>query len=116
MGIVSFSRSPILSALLGPVQVMATWFIPKQRVSRELPVPVLAQQIHHQLVLPLGVGCATKAEKVASKKPGCSRLKVVRDFDSAVSPAFAGRMVISGRMADVCAELERLTQCETTAH
>lgn len=116
MGIVSFSRSPILSALLGPVQVVATWFVPKQSVSNPLTVPVFAQQIHHQLVLPFDCGGATIAGKIASKKPGCRHLKVVREFDSGVSPAFAGRMVISGRMADVCAELERMTQCETTAH
>lgn len=116
MGIVSFSRSPILSVLLGPVQVMATWFVPKQRASSELTMPVSAPQIHHQLVLPFDWGGATKAGKIVSKKPGSRRLKVVREFDSGVSPAFAGRMVISGRMADVCAELERMTPCETTAH
>jgi hypothetical protein len=32
----------------------------------------------------------------------------VREFDSAISPQCAGRMVISGRMADVCAELDRM--------
>jgi len=33
-------------------------------------------------------------------------LRVIRVEDS--SPKMAGRMVISGRMADVCAELDRL--------
>jgi hypothetical protein len=28
------------------------------------------------------------------------------------APAQVGRMVISGRMADVCAELDRLAACE----
>lgn len=37
-----------------------------------------------------------------------SRLRVVRESDAAISPDCAGRMVISGRMADVCAELERM--------
>lgn len=37
------------------------------------------------------------------------RLRVVRELDSAISPCCAGRMVISGRIADVCAELERLS-------
>jgi hypothetical protein len=36
----------------------------------------------------------------------------VREFDANVGPACAGRMVISGRMADVCAELERMAQRE----
>ncbi|MDB5967205.1 MAG: hypothetical protein JWQ72_3705, partial [Polaromonas sp.] len=36
--------------------------------------------------------------------------KVLRAFDPCVGPTLAGRMVISGRMADVCAELERMSQ------
>ena len=43
------------------------------------------------------------------------RLKVVREFDAGISPSCAGRMVISGRMADVCAELDRMAQKETIA-
>ena len=39
-------------------------------------------------------------------------LRVVRVVDSCNAPASAGRMVISGRMADVCAELERLATLE----
>ncbi|MDB5946730.1 MAG: hypothetical protein JWQ33_1756, partial [Ramlibacter sp.] len=35
-------------------------------------------------------------------------LRVLRVVDACHAPASAGRMVISGRMADVCAELERL--------
>ena len=39
----------------------------------------------------------------------------IRDsVDTAHAPASAGRMVISGRMADVCAELERLAAQEAT--
>ncbi|MDP1740472.1 hypothetical protein [Polaromonas sp.] len=43
------------------------------------------------------------------------RLKVVREFEAGISPSCAGRMVISGRMADVCAELERMAQKESLA-
>ena len=35
-------------------------------------------------------------------------LRVVRESDLALGAECAGRMVISGRMADVCAELERM--------
>ena len=41
-------------------------------------------------------------------------LRVLRVVDSWHTPANAGRMVISGRMADVCAELERLAESDTT--
>ena len=44
------------------------------------------------------------------------RLRVVRQVEEGISPSCAGRMVISGRMADVCAELDRMVQREAAAH
>jgi len=35
-------------------------------------------------------------------------LRVVHESDAAIGAECAGRMVISGRMADVCAELDRM--------
>ena len=44
-------------------------------------------------------------------------LRVVCETDPAISPDCAGRMVISGRMADVCAELDRMAlRATTTKH
>lgn len=121
MGIVDFSRSPILSVLLAPVQAVAAWFIPSQSASGQRTVPTAAQDSSSQMALPFGSGgtplrrhpAAAKSGKTSAKIPAPSRLRVVREFDLAVSPACAGRMVISGRMADVCAELERMVQHET---
>jgi hypothetical protein len=44
-------------------------------------------------------------------------LRVVRMVERGHRPGAAGRMVISGRMADVCAELERMEQlaCQPTS-
>jgi hypothetical protein len=39
-------------------------------------------------------------------------LRVVRVVESDQARTAVGRMVISGRMADVCAELDRLAACE----
>jgi len=39
-------------------------------------------------------------------------LRVVRVIERGQSRGHVGRMVISGRMADVCAELDRLAACE----
>ncbi len=124
MGIVSFSQSPMLSILLAPVQAVAAWLVPAQSASSRFAVPA-GQRALNQLVLPIASTSTTvrrrpasahtaaaKSGKTASKTPALSRLKVVREFDSAVGPACAGRMVISGRMADVCAELERMAQRE----
>lgn len=51
---------------------------------------------------------AACAATLPSRRP----LRVVRVLDACHAPASAGRMVISGRMADVCAELERLAAIE----
>jgi hypothetical protein len=42
-------------------------------------------------------------------------LRVVRVLESCQAASGAGRMVISGRMADVCAELDRLAALESAA-
>lgn len=39
-------------------------------------------------------------------------LRVVRVIERGQTQGHVGRMVISGRMADVCAELDRLAACE----
>ena len=43
-------------------------------------------------------------------------LRVVRILDAGLAPQGPGRMVISGRMADVCAELDRLASREALLH
>ena len=43
-------------------------------------------------------------------------VRVLRVVESNAAPASAGRMVISGRMADVCAELDRLAASEGALH
>ena len=53
------------------------------------------------------------AARASASRPSTSRLRVVREFEAGVGPSCAGRMVISGRMADVCAELERMAQTES---
>ena len=120
MGIVSLSNSPVLSVLLAPMQALAAWFVPTQAALGRFSIPARARQAPNQLALPFKTGStpsrrhAAAAHATAAKTSFPSRLKVVREFDAANSPACAGRMVISGRMADVCAELERMAQRETT--
>ena len=43
-------------------------------------------------------------------------LRVLRVIEGRVGSVGAGRMVISGRMADVCAEIDRLAELETRYH
>jgi hypothetical protein len=42
-------------------------------------------------------------------RPAVLPLRVIRAVEQHMPPSASGRMVISGRMADVCAELERLS-------
>jgi hypothetical protein len=43
-------------------------------------------------------------------------LRTVRVMESGQTPGQVGRMVMSGRMADVCAELDRMVACEARLH
>ena len=43
-------------------------------------------------------------------------LRIVRILEADHAPANVGRMVISGRMSDVCAELDRLAARESALH
>jgi hypothetical protein len=72
-------------------------------------------------------GCATHlpvdktpCSKAAPQEPfhASARrpLRVVRILETGQAPAQAGRMAISGRMADVCAELDRLVAREAALH
>lgn len=53
-------------------------------------------------------GAAMATAPAANAMP----LRVVRVAEAGYRPGCAGRMVISGRMADVCAELDRLAARE----
>jgi hypothetical protein len=88
----------------------------------------------HQLLVGLGRSRATRntsrpsrpfpsaparaaVTRAVSIEHGQSRpirpLRVVRVAEPWRGPAGAGRMVISGRMADVCAEIDRLAELES---
>lgn len=122
MGIAGFSQSPTFSMLLAPLQSLCARFLPVQSTSARAPAglnPALRLQRNFiadakrpgALRQPV-IATVAQARRPAANAPTMSRLKIVREFDAAVSPACAGRMVISGRMADVCAELDRMAQRE----
>lgn len=60
-------------------------------------------------------GVVADARIPPQSKPSLSRLKIVRQFEPDASACCAGRMTISGRMADVCAELDRMAQREAAS-
>jgi hypothetical protein len=102
MGITFFT----LSGLFAPLQQFVGW-LSSAPLRKALPrqAPRLAQ--------PLAAKCAgPRAHAGYSALPARRPLRVVRVVDACHAPASAGRRVISGRMADVCAELDRLAALE----
>ena len=95
MGIAVFT----VSALFSPLQGLVNWFLPPEPRSRPLQRPPLRAPVK-------APACGSAAVRAA--RP----LRVLRIVEPGSAHAGAGRMVISGRMADVCAELDRLAAAE----
>ena len=71
--------------------------------------PARAGQPFHRSARPLDLSARPAHPAVSAP------LRVVRLSEGGERPGSAGRMVISGRMADVCAELDRLAAREVAA-
>ena len=108
MGITLFT----FSGLLAPLQRFAGWLASTTRGSpRRLP---RASQTPGPACS--GVRAASPwrpavRSALPSRRP-LRAVRVIRVLEGCHAPSGAGRMVISGRMADVCAELERLAAVE----
>jgi hypothetical protein len=106
MGIALFT----LGGLMAPLQGLAQWLGSARSSRRVVPVarPAAAARIAPRMHTWPAAACS-RAEK--PRRP----VRVVRVIDPSQAKAGAGRMLISGRMADVCAELERLAALEAAA-
>ena len=122
MGIAGFSPSvfcaPRTSTLLAPVQALMALFMPVQPIKAnrhsvvrapELRTPVKPNPVKSNLVKPN----PAEPEPAAVRSRQTTCLRVTREFDPCNKRSHAGRMVISGRMADVCAELDRIALKES---
>ena len=105
MGIAFFT----LGSMLAPLQHLMGWFQPPGRV--------LAARRNAAASIPRTIDPA-QASRINSPARACQRrpLRVVRIVEPSQPHTGAGRMVISGRMADVCAELDRLAEMEARAN
>lgn len=96
-----------LQGLLAPLQSLVNWLT-------RTPVPHPAALVRRSVAVKPGTSRSSSSWTTlpgsCHKKPR-RPLRVVRVAEA--GPAVAGRMVISGRMADVCAELDRLAALET---
>ncbi|MCJ0763399.1 hypothetical protein [Variovorax terrae] len=113
MGIALFA----VSGLFSPLQALAHWLMPgvahPARAGRRP-----GRRASPSAIKPIADNdrctwtSAPKASNLRIHRP----LRVVRVLEAGRPPADAGRMVISGSMADVCAELDRLAALEATRH
>jgi len=87
-------------ALCYPLHKLLRWLAP----ATGIPAPMLHTQRASVRMQPVMAGACTQP----MRRP----LRVVRVMEAGQSRSQVGRMVISGRMADVCAELDRLAACE----
>jgi hypothetical protein len=78
---------------------------------RPSPTPRSSGRLHPSWATRTAV-CAPPVSKVTPSVTQAPCLKVLRVRESGDGPQTSGRMVISGRMADVCAELDRLAALE----
>ena len=123
MGIVNFSQASFLTSfsapLLSPAQSLIRWLRLSQQPAST--ASLLNSKPDVGRIVPQNVRTVgRRPSPFAVKNPGrehekfhapaVNRITVVREADSAVQRGVAGRMVISGRMADVCAELDRMVQ------
>ena len=123
MQVVNFSHFSCLAPLFAPLNTLAAWLTQPTSAEKLVP-PANAPLAHQRLTFPfahvssshrkpaVGRVSSFKSAAFEAKDPALARLKVVREQDAAVSSTCAGRMTISGRMADVCAELDRMAQRE----
>ena len=92
--------------LFSPLQSLASRWMPKRRSRRTGPSGLRYVGIRPSCSL--RQGAAARVETDVPARP----LRVVRMVDAQQPGRHASRMVISGRMADVCAELDRLVALE----
>jgi hypothetical protein len=92
-----------------PLFAVDALFTPLQQFARALARRFAAAPTT-QLATPAAADASRRVSRACTSRP----LRVVRVLEASASPS-AGRMVISGRMADVCAELERLAALEAAA-
>ncbi len=127
MGIVSFwhyfSRTPGSSTSLTPLRTQLGLFGPTASGLGNGPEKAGKRGGPRKLAMGSGLhiyqigkkDTSADAHVNSSLKKSLSRLKIVRQFEPGASSLCAGRMTISGRMADVCAELDRMAQSEAVS-
>ncbi len=108
---------PMLSsqAVSATLYRLADWFKPE--AERPAKGARAAHQSAPAAIYPLVRASSPAMTRVRGSRPSQSRrpLRIVRVVDADQTCSNIGRIVISGCMADVCAELDRMVQKESAA-
>lgn len=106
MGIALLSFAEFLT----PLQLLANRFMP---IRQRRPASISpSSSLRYVSVRP---SCAARPSSKA-KRGSTLPLRVVQMVDARQPKGRSGRMLISGRIADVCAELDRLVALEESRH
>ena len=117
MKIINFSNVPVQPFWSAPVQALAPWI---NRLKNSLthaaewpaalssPKLLPTQTASNDSIFDLEPQAVVQPSSPDLLASSSISLRVVRESDAGIRPDCAGRMVISGRMADVCAELDRM--------
>ena len=104
------------ASLLAPVQAMVRRLLAGAPTRHNVQLPATAPVHVHMPVGRAASAPVSAAHARPARPSACSRrappLRVLRVVDAGQSAPHGGRMLISGRMADVCAELDRLAAME----
>jgi hypothetical protein len=107
-----------LTGLSTPLHSLAHRWMPARRRSRQAPQPD-ARGSHHTSARPTCTSGGSALSHASRPGPAPSAkarpLRVIRTIDARQPGRHLGRVLISGRMADVCAELDRLAALEAAA-
>ncbi len=95
---------------LAPLRPLLAWLLPSRpQCTPGFPATrAMEPNFAPHLIATRAQSTGARCQNGLKSKP----LRVVRVLESGQSRTEVGRMVISGRMADVCAELDRLAACE----
>lgn len=85
----------------------AHYLVSTRRIGSPARAKPLTRPVKHPLHMPTVIGHTSASHR---------SVRVLQVMDAGQSPTQSGRLRISGRMADVCAELDRLVACEALQH
>jgi hypothetical protein len=102
-----------VSGVLAPLQAFFRWLLSGLSPSQTAKQPHRSGERKTGGQMNAGsISCARLHGPNNSTPARLRPLRVVRVMEAGQAPATVGRMLISGRMADVCAELDRLAARE----